>query len=120
MARCKGAVWLVFSGCSTFGNRCRFFIALRLDGRKTFHRKVFSSPFRIPCRINKKEAIPAESLLFLGALQGIRTPGLLVRRGAPIVELHSIWWNPAEFPDKSSVQETKRSISASVDMLRLI
>ena len=43
----SGTGLLVFSGCSTFGNRCRFFIALRLDGRKTFHRKVFSSPFRI-------------------------------------------------------------------------
>ena len=53
----------------------------------------------------------------IGALQGIRTPDLLVRRDTQIVELHSIWWNLAELSDKSSVQETKRPISASVDML---
>ena len=53
----------------------------------------------------------------IGALQGIRTPDLLVRRDTQMVELHSIWWNLAELSDKSSVQETKRSISASVDML---
>ena len=53
----------------------------------------------------------------IGALQGIRTPDLLVRRDTQIVELHSSWWNLAELSDKSSVQETKRPISASVDML---
>ena len=53
----------------------------------------------------------------IGALQGIRTPDLLVRRDTQIVELHSILRNLAELSDKSSVQETKRPISASVDML---
>ena len=53
----------------------------------------------------------------IGTLQGIRTPDLLVRRDSQIVELHFIWWNLAELSDKSSVQETKRPISASVDML---
>ena len=53
MARCKGAGWEVFSGCSTFGNRCRIFIALRLVALKTIHWIVFLTGIRIPCSFKK-------------------------------------------------------------------
>ena len=68
LARCKGTGQAAFSGCSTFGNRFWLFIDLLLDGRKTF---------RFPCRNNKREAIPLESLLFYGALQGCRDDDFL-------------------------------------------
>ena len=51
------------------------------DALKTVPRTVFLTGFRIPCSKNAKKRTSPEEYpnLFFGALQGIRTPDLLVR-----------------------------------------
>ena len=99
--------------------RCVLFVGLVYHGMfpcpKNASPKRFLNGLSNPLQKNKCRNLTVTA--FIGALQGIRTPDLLVRRDTQIVELHYIWWNLAELSDKSSVQETKRPISASVDML---
>ena len=62
------------------------------DALKTVPRTVFLTGFRIPCSKNAKKRTSPEKYpnLFFGALQGIRTPDLLVRSFRLILLLNLI------------------------------